>query len=75
MTYNNSKNYRHLISVTSKEVKIDGLTLKSEEQISILMADLDAAKNTMREMRKVEEKLQQLKDSFNGKVDSATPNS
>lgn len=73
MTYN--KNYRHLISVTSKEVKVEGMSLKSEEEIGILMADLDAAKNTMREMRRVEEKLKQLQDSFNGKVDPATHNS
>jgi len=73
MTQN--KNFRHLFAVTSKEVKLEGVTLKSEDDIISFMSDLNAAKSTMLEMRRVEEKLQQLRDSFNGKADSATPHS
>ena len=62
-----SKNFRHLITVTSKEIKLEGVTLKNEDDVIALMGDLNAAKSTMLEMRRTEQKLQHLKDSFNGK--------
>jgi len=65
-----SKNFRNLFTVTSKEVRLEGVTLKSEEDIISLMSDLNAAKSTMLEMRRVEEKLDKLRESFNGKIDS-----
>jgi hypothetical protein len=38
------------------------------------MGDLNAAKSTMMEMRRTEQKLQHLKDSFNGKSTSISDN-
>ena len=70
MTQN--KNFRHLISVTSKEVAVVGVTFKSEDDIISFMSDLNAAKSTMLEMRRVEEKLNQLRESFNGKSDASS---
>jgi len=69
-----SKNFRHLITVTSKEIKLEGVTLKNEDDVIALMGDLNAAKSTMLEMRRTEQKLQHLKDSFNGKSSPVSDN-
>ncbi len=61
------KNFRHMISVSSKEIKVQPVTLKDGDDVISFMADLNAAKNTMYEMAKTEEKLKQLSESFNGK--------
>jgi hypothetical protein len=59
-----------MFTVTSKEIKIQPVTLKSEDDIISFMADVNAAKATKYEMARAEEKLKQLKESFNGKCEN-----